>query len=281
MTPQLKLFEPNFSSKIRRVEISGVMFFSVLDIFKHYSDTTNAAQSWRGVEAFLIKQGAISKDWTKSSDIENISLVMHQFPGERQRPTPIGSFKMIFRIAQVTTFKEWETMRDWMAGIAQERVEESANPALGIERAEARFLDAKVRQGMSREQAAAFLQQVQEGRIKRREWTETLKTVVIDVVNYGLATNTEYQGLFGRTAKQLRLETGFKTARDGMTLEGRALLTAVEATLDRLFRQRETLTFTEALTIIEEVCAVYRISVEGVQQMLGIDLATGKALLMP
>lgn len=272
MTPQLKLFEPNFGSKIRRVELSGVMYFSILDVFKHYGSegsASNPATYWKRVEKRLKTQGA---------DITGL-FTLHQFQGERQRPTPVAPFKSFLRFIQASEIPEWESIRQWMAEVANERIEESANPTLGLERAESRFIDAKVKQGMTQEQAATFLQHVQEGRIKRREWTDTLKAVVIDAVNYGLATNTEYKGLFGRDAKQIRRETGFKTARDGMTIEGRALLTAVEATLERLFRQKEHLTFTQALKIIEEVCGVYKISVDGVQQLLGIDLATGKPLL--
>lgn len=281
MTPQLKLFSegPQFHDRIRRVSINGLMFFSVLDIFKHYGNTTNAAQEWKTTELFLIKQGAISNDWAKAGDIESISLRMHKFEGKGQRSTPIGTFKMIMRIGQVTTFKEWEPMRNWMADLAQERVEESVNPELGIQRAQQRFIDAKVAQGMSREQAAAFLQQVQEGRVKLREWTDTLKAVVVDTINYGHAINTEYRGLFDKTAKQIREETGFKVARDGMTVEGRAILTAVESILEKMMRQRDALTFAEVIKIIDDVCAIYRPSVDGTQRMLGIDLATGKPLL--
>jgi hypothetical protein len=166
-----------------------------------------------------------------------------------------------------------------MAQLAQERIEESTNPELGIDRAQQRFIDAKMRQGMSREDAMFFLRQAQEGRMTHREWTDALKEVVIDTINYGQATNTEYRGLFDKTAKQIREETGFKIARDGMTVEGRAILTALESTVERVLKQRGMIPFAEALRIISDACLIYRSSVEGAQRLLGIDLATGRPLL--
>jgi hypothetical protein len=281
MAPTMQMFQegPQFSDRIRSVSIDGAMFFSVLDIFKNYSDSKNVARSWKATETFLIKQGAIKAGWEKGGDTQNVSLRMHRFDGQGQRDTPIGTFKMIMRIGQVTTFKEWEPMRDWMAGLAEERVEEAANPELGMDRAQERFIQAKMRQGMTRDEAAFFLQQAQAGRITHHEWTDALKEFVIDAINYGYATNTEYRGLFGKTAKEIREITGFKTARDGMTVEGRSILTALESTVEHVIRQRGMIKFAEALKIITDACLIYRSSVEGAQRMLGVDLATGQSLL--
>lgn len=204
---------------------------------------------------------------------------MHQFEGKGQRLTPVATFKMVMRIGQVTLFKEWEPMREWMAGLAQERVEEAANPALGIQRAQQRFLDAKMAQGMSEVEALDFLKAVQDGRITRREWTAALKQAVRDSINYGQITNTEYTTLFDKTAKQIRDLTGFKVARDGMTKPGRKMLEAAESALEEIFNQRRDLTFLEALALTRDICSDFRISIQAVQGRLGIDLATGTPLI--
>jgi hypothetical protein len=272
---QLNLFTPNFGSQIRRVEIAGVMHFSVLDVFEHYGSEGSAdqpAKYWKRIKDRLEKQ----------SDHNLPGLVGYQFEasdGRKKKASPVATFKFFMRIVQVSEIREWEPLRNWMADLAQERIEETANPALGVQRAQQRFIDAKVQQGMSEGDAIAFLQQVQDGRIKRNEWTEALKTAVIGAINYGQATNTEYVTLFGQTAKDIREATGFQNARDGMTYEARTILSAVEFSLSRLFRQREHLTFQEALNIIRDVCAAYRVSVANVEALLGIELATGKPLL--
>jgi hypothetical protein len=281
MSPQLKLFSegPQFHDRIRRVSINGVMFFSVLDIFKHYSNATNVTQTWRVTEAFLIKQGAITQGWENLGSTKNVELRTHKFEGKGQRSTPVGTLKMIMRIGQVTDFKEWEPMRDWMAQLANERVEETVNPALGIHRAQDRFIAAKIAQGMSEEEASEFLQAVQEGRITRREWTAALKAAVSGAINYGQITNTEYTTLFEKTAKQISEVTGFKTARDGMTKTGRKMLDTVESALEDAFKQHRDLSFKQALELTRGICADFRVSVQSVQARLGVDLATGTPLL--
>jgi hypothetical protein len=93
MTPQLSLFESNFGSTIRRVEISGVLFFSVLDVFKHYN-ATNPVQSWRGVEKRLQE---------KTPEILAQTQI-YQFPGQGQRLTPIATAAAIEVILGLSKF---------------------------------------------------------------------------------------------------------------------------------------------------------------------------------
>lgn len=271
MTPQLQLFQPSFDQRIRRIEIDGVMHFSVLDVFEHYGSegsASNPAMYWKRAEKRIQKQ---------SEGV--ITGVLYRTPETGGRPSPYATFKLFMRIVQVSEIREWDAMRNWMAELAQERIEETTNPALGIQRAQDRFLAAKMAQGLSEADAVDFLKAVQDGRITRREWTAALKAAVSDAVNYGQITNTEYMTLFGKTAKTIREITGFKVARDGMTKTGRKLLEAAESALEDAFNQRRDLTFPQALELTRGICADFRISVQAVQARLGIDLATGEPLM--
>lgn len=271
MTNQKSLFQPDFDQRIRRVDIGGAMYFSVLDVFQHYGSegsSDNPSKYWKRSEKRLKDQ---------VGDV--IPGLVYRTPETGGRPSPYATFKTFMRIVQVSEIREWDAMREWMAGLAQERLEETVNPALGIQRAQQRFLDAKVAQGMSEDEALDFLKAVQDGRVTRREWTAALKQAVRDSINYGQITNTEYTTLFEKTAKQIRDLTGFKVARDGMTKPGRKMLEAAESALEEIFNQRRDLTFLEALALTRDICADFRISVQSVQARLGIDLATGMPLI--
>lgn len=271
MTPQLSLFQPSFDQRIRRIEIDGVMHFSVLDVFQHYGSegsASNPAMYWKRAEKRLQKQ---------SEGV--LTGVLYRTPETGGRPSPYATFKLFMRIVQVSEIREWDAMRDWMAQLAQERIEEAADPALGVQRAQDRFIAAKMAQGMNEADAVDFLKAVQDGRITRREWTAALKAAVAGAINYGQITNTEYTTLFQKTAKQIREITGFQTARDGMTKTGRHILAAAESALEDAFRQQQNLTFSQALELTRGICADFRISVESVQSRLGIDLATGLPLV--
>ena len=58
---QLSIFTPHFDERIRRIEIDGVAYFSVLDIFEHYGSAgsaSNPRQYWSNVKKRLAKQSA-------------------------------------------------------------------------------------------------------------------------------------------------------------------------------------------------------------------------------
>lgn len=145
--------------------------------------------------------------------------------------------------------------------------------------ADKKLLQAKNAQGVDGE---LFLKVAHDGRVARRAVTDSLKQVVYEHLNqthYTEATNTTY-GMFGKTAKQIKEATGFKVARDAMTVEGRSLLTAAEATIDRLLQNEpEQIPFARAIEIIQQVASAYRISVTQIERMIGVDLATNKPLL--
>lgn len=101
---------------IRRAELNGAMHYSVLDIFKFYGDTTNAAQEWRTVLGTLEKQGF-------RSDIE---IIQHRFGGQGQRDTPVAPLEVFLRIAQVTSFKHWEHIRRAMSSALAREIESTA-----------------------------------------------------------------------------------------------------------------------------------------------------------
>ena len=95
---QLALFEDAVSKhweEIRKVEIDNKMFYSVLDIFKYFGDSSNPTVAWKQTLDRMIKQG-----FEGSND-----LLEHTFEGKGQRQTPIANQTAFFRIAQATNFK--------------------------------------------------------------------------------------------------------------------------------------------------------------------------------
>ncbi len=91
---QLSIFEPQFDERIRRVEIDGVTHFSVLDVLEYkgsVGSADNPSKYWKRAEKRLRGQS--------KADIPG--LVQHQFPGQRQRPTPVATVKAFLRIVQV------------------------------------------------------------------------------------------------------------------------------------------------------------------------------------
>lgn len=291
MNSQLSLWgaTPELDASVRRTQHEGTTYFSLVDIMAHFvgdPETTWGRGEKAGQKKKLLSDPRVIWQYTKKRlqadgfDVYSkiIQLKLKATDG-KQRLTDCADGQTCLRIVQSIPSPKAEPIRQWLAQLGYERLEEAANPELGINRANQRFLTSKMQQGYTAQEAQEFLLVATQGRVTRNELTDVLRAAVVDAVNYGQATNAEYRGMFGRTAKELRQITGFKNARDGMTVEGRALLTAAESTMRRLIGDRDHLQFVEAMGIIEAVAGMYRLSVERVQEALGIDLATSLPML--
>ena len=269
---QLSIFTPHFDERIRRIEIDGVAYFSVLDIFGHYGSAgsaNNPRQYWSNVKKRLARQ---------SADVVP-GLIQHRFPGQGSRETPIVTYKAFWRIVQSSDLKEWEPLRQWMAEVANERIEETANPELGLSRQHGRFIESKVAKGMSRTDAEAALTLRLRGIVSRKDLTARLSEYIADQMDFAAFTNTEYKGMCGRDAKQLRAQNGGQNPRDAMRPEALAMLSAIESTIAHALNKREHVTFSEACDIATQVAGLYKISIDGVSAFMGIDIMTSRALL--
>lgn len=278
-----ELAVPQLNSNIRTVVLNGIPYVSVIDLFKYHSKAKNPHQTWNTTLANLIEQNAVPVDWGGSPNFGGLRI--YKFEGKGQKETPIATELMVMRIAQSAKLPEWEGIRAMMARLGAEenqRKREPQSDPLQLKSEEKRLIAAKVEQGFSPEEARLFILIRREGIATRNQWTDALKAVVRGAIagyHYSTATNTEYQGLFQRTAKDLSAETGFSTARDGLTLEARSILTAAEIVLEKRLRMHETITFAQAIEIVKDVCSTFRIPIAQAEQQLGIDFATGKPLL--
>jgi len=261
------------SRHVRKVIIDDVEYFSVLDVFElHGSDGAkeNPSKYWQRAVKRMAAQGA---------DIPNL-VSLYQFEGERQRPTPIATLEAFFRISQSTEFHDWEPLRLYQADSAVKRM--AAQGALNIPSRDKALLKQKQQNGMTQIEAVKSYLITLESRGNRNQFTDALKGAVIEVLtgrHYSKLTDMQYQDLFGMPTKAIREETGYAVARDGLTDEGRIIVSLVDSILTKKFKMESNLTFNEACAITHAVCIQQRVSVEQVENLLGVSLVTGKPLL--
>ncbi len=111
---------PQFDNQIRKIVIGHETFFSILDVFKYYGDSGNPNRDWGRVKERLQEQGF---------DVVS-QLVEHQFTrsdGKLNRATPVATFNTFLRIAMVSRIKSWESLRQWMADLAEEDIKAGPN----------------------------------------------------------------------------------------------------------------------------------------------------------
>lgn len=269
MTFQMSPFDaqPDFDKSIRRTDENGIVYFSLVDMMAFFADSTNDARKyWNDTKKRLKKDG-----FDVSESIRHIKLVDKI---GRKQSTDCADGQTCLRIVQSIPSPKAEPIRQWLAQLGYERLEEALDPELGVQRAFDRAANTYRKQGKDDQ----WIHTRFDGKLSRKEFTDALARVCSDI-NYAQATDTEYKGVFGRTAKDIRKETGAKNARDAMTRPALHLLGAIEATVSAMLGDRQSVSADEAIHIINEVATIHRPIAHQLQQLLGIDIATGTPLL--
>jgi hypothetical protein len=130
----------SFDDSIRHEVRNGVTLYSLVDIVAQFSDTEAARQYWLDTKKRLKRDG-----FEVSDKILRISLT--DKTGNRKQQTDVADAETCLRIVQSIPSPKAEPVRQWLARVALERMEEAADPELGIRRARERAVAAYQRQG--------------------------------------------------------------------------------------------------------------------------------------
>ncbi len=129
MTDDLSLFEGN---RIRHIydEEKEIYYFSVVDIIAILieKDYQSARKYWKVLKGRLVNEGF--------TELVTICYQL-KLPADdgKMRKTDVADIKTIFRIIQSVPSKKAEPIKQWLAKVGQERVQEMADPAAAIDRA--------------------------------------------------------------------------------------------------------------------------------------------------
>lgn len=272
---QLSIFEVSFDSRIRRVVIDDVTYFSILDVFEYYGKARNSRTSWATALRRLERQG-----FEGSREI-----LQHKFDGKGQRITPLATFKTFLRISQVTDFTEWEPIRQWMADVANERIEEELNPLLGIRNAERRieyhkrrYLTAQLNRGETVENALDALPQRIEAVDVFKLLTDEIKLKITNP-QYGKVINAEYWSMFHAKADELRKLLSSDSIRDALPPAQLALIKSAELMIREVVKNAEHMTMQDLLDAIDEIVTPMGAILLNASRLAGVHHVTGKPLL--
>lgn len=259
------------------VQGDGTHFYSIQDWIMGVAQTADTQQAKNIFQQFKVR---------RTSYIKTLVQLPYVASNGRTYQMDFANEKTLYSITQYLRAetgirdKVLEFLSD--AGVAvgdAEQIAQTADTQQALSSQDKRLLKDKISQGYSEDDAKTFLELVKEGKVKRKDWTAVLKLVVRGVINYAHITNVEYTSVFNMTAKQIKEATGFTVARDGMTPQGRAIMTAVELSLEAALNARGECTFKEACLITENVCLAYGGTVKNLEAMMGISIATGLPLI--
>lgn len=270
---QLSLFDPMnaLENNIRKATHNGETYYSLVDICGQITGTQQARAYWRDTKKRLKKDGFQLED--------KISQLKLPAADGKKYATDCATAKTCFRIMQTIPHAGAEPIRQWLAQLAHERLEETANPELGMQRSERRYLDNQQKRGMTEAQALQALADRRDGKRDFRLLMEAVQAVCIDNPNYGALVNTEYRELFGMVASQLKAVLETDSIRDALPPLQYSYIRTAELNMRELLKASDRLTFEQVQRGMKHICTPLGQHLREMCEIYQIDHVTGRPLL--
>ena len=155
----MQLFE---NKKIRSVwdAEKEEWFFSIVDVVAVLTESPNPQTYWRVLKKRLKDEG--------NETVTNCNGLKMTAPDGKKRMTDVANTEQLLRIIQSIPSPKAEPFKLWLAEVGKERIEETIDPELTIDRA----LETYLKKGYSREWINQRLQAIQVRKELTDEWTD-------------------------------------------------------------------------------------------------------------
>ena len=211
-------------------------YFSIADVVAVLTDSPNPQTYWRVLKKRL-------KDEGNETVTSCNALKMTAADGKR-RLTDVADTEQLLRIIQSIPSPKAEPFKLWLAQVGRERIEETIDPELTIDRA----LETYLKKGYTREWINQRLQAIQVRKELTDEWDAR---GVQKGVEYAILTDEISRAWSGMSTRQYKNLKGLKkeNLRDNMTTLELVLNMLAEATTTQFSKDRKPTTFQENLAV--------------------------------
>ena len=241
-------------------------YFSIVDVvavLTDQPDQRHAAKYWSVLKTRLKKEG--SELTTKCSQLK-----MRSADGKRYN-TDVADTEQLLRIIQSIPSPKAEPFKLWLAQVGRERIEETIDPELTIDRA----LETYLKKGYSREWINQRLQAIQVRKELTDEWDAR---GVQKGVEYAILTDEIIKAWSGMNTRQYKNLKGLKkeNLRDNMTTLELVLNMLAEATTTEISKQKAPATFSENLSVARKGGEAAGIARKAVEERTGVPVISSK-----
>ena len=255
----LKNFE---NKKIRSVwdEQTEEWYFSIVDTIKALTDSPNPSTYWRVMKKRLKDEG--------NETVTNCNRLKMQASDGKMRLTDVANTEQLLRIIQSIPSPKAEPFKLWLAQVGRERIEETIDPEITIERA----LETYARKGYSREWINQRLQAIQ----VRKELTDEWKDRGVQAgLEFAILTDEITCAWSGMTTRQYKQLKGLKkeNLRDNMTTTELILNMLAETSTKDISKVEQPKTFAENKKVAHRGGRIAGIAKQA------LELETGKPVI--
>ena len=265
MSLKIQLFE---NQRIRTAwdEEKEEWYFSIVDVvavLTDQPDQRHAAKYWSVLKTRLKKEG--SELTTNCSQLK-----MRSADGKRYN-TDVADTEQLLRIIQSIPSPKAEPFKLWLAQVGRDRIEETLDPELTIERA----LETYLKKGYTREWINQRLQAIQVRKELTDEWDAR---GVQKGVEYAILTDEISRAWSGMSTRQYKNLKGLKkeNLRDNMTTLELVLNMLAEATTTEISKQKAPATLSENIDVARAGGKVAGDARKAIETQTGVPVITSK-----
>ena len=259
---KIQLFE---DKRIRTAwdEENEEWYFSIVDAVSVLTDSKDPQAYWRKLKQRLISEG--------NETVTNCHGLKMTAADGKKRLTDVADTEQLLRLIQSIPSPKAEPFKLWLAQVGRERIEETIDPEITIERA----LETYLKKGYTREWINQRLQAIQVRKELTDEWDAR---GVQKGKEYAILTDEISRAWSGMSTRQYKNLKGLKkeNLRDNLTTLELVLNMLAEATTTEISKQREPETFSENLAIAREGGEAAGIARKAVEERTGTSVISSK-----
>ena len=243
-------------------------YFSVVDVIGILTEqrtARDASNYWAKLKQRLKEEGA-------DQLLTNCHQLKLKSPKDGKRYlTDVANTEQLFRIIQSIPSKKAEPFKLWLAQVGKERIDETIDPELTIDRA----LETYLKKGYSREWINQRLQAIQVRKELTDEWQNR---GVQKGVEYAILTDEITRAWSGMTTRQYKNLKGLKkeNLRDNMSTLELVLNMLAEATTTEISKQQSPTTFEENVKVAQSGGEAAGEARKAVEARTGVPVVTSK-----
>ena len=265
MDNKIQIFE---DKKIRTAwnEETEEWYFSVVDVIAVLTDQVDyqsARNYWKVMKKRLKDEG--------NETVTNCNQLKMTAADGKKRLTDVADTEQLLRIIQSIPSPKAEPFKLWLAQVGRERIEETIDPELTIERA----LETYLKKGYTREWINQRLQAIQVRKELTDEWDAR---GVQKGVEYAILTDEITKAWSGMTTRKYKNLKGLtkENLRDNMSTLELVLNMLAEATTTELSKTTNPQTFKENLEVAKSGGEAAGVARKEVERRTGKSVITSK-----
>ena len=200
-------------------------YFSIVDIVQVLTDSADATAYWRKLKQRLKAEG--------NKTVTNCHALKLPAADGKKRLTDMADLQGIFRLIQSVPSKKAEPVKQWLAKLGKQRIDQMIDPELTFQMA----VEDYRRQGYSDKWINERMRSIEMRKELTDEWH---RAGITEQKDFAILTNVLTQAWSGMTTGEYKRHKGLtkENLRDNMTNVELALNTLAEVTATEISRQR-------------------------------------------